>query len=231
MQYDLASDPCWNADLINLLGHGEAHVRYDAPDGLLLQRCDWDKEYAAAALSKAAAGKIVPMLAGAEMIVLRGTPLKTAVDMLYAGFETREYLSAAYLHEQITPVKAEGFSIRPLTQAHAAFVHAHYRTVPDMEYVQERIDAGMLGAFADDGAIAGFCGTHGSGEIGMLEVLPAYRRHGIAAALESAMIQRTLDAHYLPFGQVGKQNAPSRALQKKCGLAESDKPVWYLFIR
>ncbi|MFQ7452543.1 MAG: GNAT family N-acetyltransferase [Flavonifractor plautii] len=36
----------------------------------------------------------------------------------------------------------------------------------------------MLGAFVD-GTLAGFAGFHGEGSIGLLEVLPAYRRRGL----------------------------------------------------
>ena len=51
----------------------------------------------------------------------------------------------------------------------------------------------MTGAFLD-GVLAGLIGIHEEGSIGMLEVLPAYRRRGLGYALEAGAIRRALKA-------------------------------------
>ena len=57
------------------------------------------------------------------------------------------------------------------------------------EYVEDRLKAGVIfGAFVD-GRLAGFVGEHHEGSMGMLEVVPEFRRRGIAQALEAALIR------------------------------------------
>lgn len=54
----------------------------------------------------------------------------------------------------------------------------------------------MTGAFLD-GVLAGFIGIHEEGSIGMLEVLPAYRRRSLGYALEAGAIRpRTEGGRY-----------------------------------
>ena len=62
----------------------------------------------------------------------------------------------------------------------APYVCEHYSKsdIGGLEHIRQAIGAGMLGAFVD-GTLAGFAGFHGEGSIGLLEVLPAYRRRGL----------------------------------------------------
>ena len=66
----------------------------------------------------------------------------------------------------------------------APYVCEHYSKsdIGGLEHIRQAIGAGMLGAFVD-GTLAGFAGFHGEGSIGLLEVLPAYRRRGLGEAL------------------------------------------------
>ena len=107
--------------------------------------------------------------------------------------------------------------IRPLTMAELPIVCANYRLGDDRDYIASRIEAGMLGAFID-GQCAGFIGTHDEGSMGMLEVLPQYRRRGIATALEAAMINDRLAHGRVPFGQIFEGNEASLELQRKMGM-------------
>ncbi|MFQ9917932.1 MAG: GNAT family N-acetyltransferase [Flavonifractor plautii] len=73
----------------------------------------------------------------------------------------------------------------------------------------------MLGAFVD-GTLAGFAGFHGEGSIGLLEVLPAYRRRGLGEALLRGAVRLALErgAVCLWPGAVSI-NAPSLAPEKR----------------
>ena len=86
----------------------------------------------------------------------------------------------------------------------------------------------MTGAFLD-GVLAGFIGIHEEGSIGMLEVLPAYRRRGLGYALEAGAIRRALKEGTIPYCQVIEGNTASMELQKKLGLEFSDGFVYWLF--
>ena len=67
------------------------------------------------------------------------------------------------------------------------------------------------------------------GALGMLEVLPEYRRRGIAAALESAAINRELnEGHGAVRTDIVIGNNASRAVQEKLGMSFADKNVWWL---
>ena len=96
--------------------------------------------------------------------------------------------------------------------------------------IRQAIGAGMLGAFVD-GTLAGFAGFHGEGSIGLLEVLPAYRRRGLGEALLRGAVRLALERGQYAFGQVLIDNAPSLALQKKVGMTLSEQPLYWLFRR
>ena len=71
--------------------------------------------------------------------------------------------------------------------------------------------------------LAGFIGEHLEGSMGLLYVYPEFRHRGYAEELEKAMIARTLKEGNVPFGEVEKNNTASLTLQKKLGMAVSDR--------
>lgn len=116
--------------------------------------------------------------------------------------------------------------VRPLEESHAGTVAEHYK-LTDREYIEKRIRAGVMwGAFVEE-ELAGFIGLHEEGSIGMLEVLPKYRRQGIAMTLEAAVINRLLEWGCIPFGQVVTDNEASKRLQEKLGHCFSREKVYW----
>ena len=96
------------------------------------------------------------------------------------------------------------------------------------EYVEDRLKAGVIfGAFVD-GRLAGFVGEHHEGSMGMLEVFPPYRGHGLGLALESFQINRYLSEGRVPFDQVIVGNEKSMSLQKKVGMELSKDTMSWL---
>lgn len=137
--------------------------------------------------------------------------------------------SAAYLGKEPLPPLEFGGEIRPLGQEWAERVEAHYSSsFGGVAYIRGAIDRGMLGAFVD-GGLAGFVGFHEEGTIGLLEVLPEYRRRGIGEALERAAVDLALERGQYAFGQVLEGNAASLALQRKVGMELSPEPMFWLF--
>ena len=65
--------------------------------------------------------------------------------------------------------------------------------------------------------------------MGLLEVLPEYRRRGLGEALERNAINRALEAGWTPYGQVFCSNEVSRRLQEKLGMEFSDKYISWLW--
>ncbi len=76
--------------------------------------------------------------------------------------------------------------------------------------------------------IAGFVGAHAEGSLGMLEVLPAFRRRGIGAALQAKATNRQLQEGWTPFSQVEPGNTASLRLQRTLGFRITRRNIFWL---
>ena len=79
------------------------------------------------------------------------------------------------------------------------------------------------------GQLVGFIGEHLEGSMGLLYIFPEFRRRGYGAALEKRLIAKTMEAGFVPFGQVETGNAESLRLQKKLGMTVSEKPILWMW--
>ena len=115
-------------------------------------------------------------------------------------------------------IRDSGVTLRPLTMEDLPFVLENYHNPGAYEsHIRGRIAEGMV-AGQVDGQLAGFAGVHQEGALGMLEVVPAFRRRGLAEALEAAVIGRVLEEGGFPYCHVRLGNTASESLQKKLGL-------------
>ena len=121
----------------------------------------------------------------------------------------------------------ERADIRLLTEEHLDFLVKNYRQ-EGSEYLVWLLERRALFGLFREGQPAGFIGKHAEGSMGLLEVLPAFRRQGIARTLESFMIDRELRAGNRPYCQVFWDNAASLALQQRLGLRLTDGFVIWL---
>lgn len=145
------------------------------------------------------------------------------------------------------------FEIRQLDESFTEAVYARYHELHTREEIERFLRAGAIyGAFIQENlgetascaragdvdaaaesvvrseVFAGFVGTHEEGGMGMLEVFPAYRRRGIAEALEKFLINRTLEKGYTPYCQVFTDNEASIRLQEKLGLRRCRKEIYWI---
>ena len=86
----------------------------------------------------------------------------------------------------------------------------------------------MFGAYME-GTITGFIGVHDDGSIGLLEVIPEYRRMGVATALQSFMLAEHMKHGWVPYGQVYLDNDASFALQNSMHMSLSDGYIRWMF--
>ncbi len=77
--------------------------------------------------------------------------------------------------------------------------------------------------------MAGFAGRHLEGSIGILEVLPEYRKRGYGKALECFMINYMLSKGLYAFCQVETHNQVSLSLQKKLGYDITNEKIYFLY--
>ena len=138
-----------------------------------------------------------------------------------------ECIQGAYTRKEKLPVRGlygpdgrgeNGFSIRTLTEEFIPFVAEHYSEIGSPEYVTERILHGAVyGAFYEE-KIVGFIADHEEGSIGMLYVLPEYRKRHVAMALETYCMNLAVERGEIPYGQVVLGNEASIHLQEKMGI-------------
>lgn len=136
--------------------------------------------------------------------------------------------SAAYLGQDPLSIPAFGGALRLLDRSWAPWLTAHYsHDFGGAAYMERAADRGIIGAFVE-GQPAGFVGFHDEGSIGMLEVLPSYRRRGLGEILQRAAINLALERGQIPFGQVIDGNEASLSLQRKLGMAVSETTLFWL---
>lgn len=143
--------------------------------------------------------------------------LKTDMECIQGAYTRREKLPVRGLYGPDGRGE-NGFSIRTLTEEYIPFVAEHYSEIGTSEYVSERIRHGAVyGAFYDK-KIVGFIANHEEGSIGMLYVLPEYRKRHVAMALETYCMNLAVERGEIPYGQVVLGNEASIRLQEKMGI-------------
>lgn len=216
-----------HVDMLEALRRGTAELRCALPDGVLL----WEPESELWLLSAASPEASDRLLAEAGELSFACVHQRFTVSRLAERYDFSfqlECWQTAWLHPE--PIPAPGlFELRILTPDAAPWVNAHYHGAADeLPYVRTLLERGLLtGAFEGDVCL-GFIGRHSDGSVGLLSVLPEYRRRGVAEALAIDAADRELAAGRVPYGQVVCGNEPSIALHRKLGLTFSDTPVWWL---
>ena len=140
-----------------------------------------------------------------------------------------ECRQAVWLQERPPSDKLSSLQIREPEDAEMAFILNEYTVLEPAEMKQVRALHHLYVGQLSSGEIVGFVGMHMEGSIGMLKVLPQYRRRGYAAELEQFMIRRTMEMGLVPFGQIEVWNEASIALQQKMGMIISEKSIFWLF--
>ena len=133
---------------------------------------------------------------------------------------------ACYTRGEPLPVKHK--DIRQLTEAEISYVAEHYH-LGDDEYIRERIGAGEVFGIYIEGKLCGFIGSHDDGSMGMLYVEDNCRRQGLAASLESYLINRQRERGFVPYAHIVEGNEASTRLQERLGLNLSDPVIWWLY--
>ena len=226
----LMRDRMTNIDMLEVLQLPETSVLCADARGVLLR-------YGDLFLLSCEAGRAVeflPLLAEDFeqkpdcILVLHSAELRDELERNYAFQTVMECRHAVYQSDEpVHYTLPAGVEIRKLDEQYVDFVHAHYHMVDDIDYIRERIVADMFGVFVE-GEIVGFAGTHEERPMGMLEILPEYRRLGLAYSLEAHLINDLLSQGRVPFCQVAVYNEASTRLQQKLGLAISEQIIYWL---
>lgn len=215
-------------DMLEVLRRGTAQIRWAGPDGVLLYDPPSEVWFVDAE-TPAALDEMLPLMEGCTILTGHQMWYKDRLAARF-GFQTEQICrQSAWMSPQPPVVPSFGGEIRLLDRSWAEWTEARYsHSFGGVAYMESAIDRGMLGAFVD-GLPAGFIATHIEGSMGMLEVLPQYRRRGVGEALLLAMTAFCLEQGKYPYGQVWTSNAPSLALQRKTGMTLSDELIFWIF--
>lgn len=156
-------------------------------------------------------------------------PVKNLLVDQYGLKEKKICYQACYTRRE--PLRVGHRDIRLLSMAELNYV-AERCVSCEKTYLLQRIKAGaMHGIYLGqekEARLVGFMGLHEDGSMGMLYVDEAYRRQGLAASLESWLINWHLKRGEIPFCQIEERNIPGIRLQEKLGLYLCSEPMWWL---
>lgn len=166
--------------------------------------------------------------AQAKDILIHGQMAPQDVQRIRTRFHlncVHPLINYAYYGE--LPPEDEEHDMRLLGMDALDFLYANYGHA-GREYLAQRLeDRVMIGAYVD-GQLAGFIGEHVEGSMGLLHVMPDYRRHHLGFALERADIRRTMLCGHTPFCQVVPENGASRSLQARLGMTEAKGMLYWI---
>lgn len=227
-QQYLSRDYLLHVDMLECIRRGNADLRFASEQGVLLFDTGGEV-FLMSANDKPTANQMIDLMRDPEMITAHQDFYIPTLLASYPRLSIfMECYNAAYLEPQPMPEPAGRCVIQPLDASHIDFVQQHYTNKLEREYILERLQSGaIIGAYVD-GQLAGFAGSHIEGSIGMVEVLPEYRRRGIAEVLEARIANQMLTLGYVPYAQIVVSNQPSLALQQKLNFTISEHKLWWL---
>ena len=221
----LNAKPLLRVTALAAFDRGQVEIMGIRPDGLLF----YDKVSEIVFLcadSDGTALELLEALPDCNMMVFERTSLDAHIRARYAFTWHTPVNNTVY--EKKTPVPVdEGFELRLLTIDDFPRIRAHYDLIGDEGLAHHLRRGDMLGGYVDD-ALVGFIGRHDEGSLGMLYVLPRFRRLGYAWQLEGHLINRVLASGERVFGQVIVGNEVSLALQRKIGMTICDEVISWM---
>lgn len=228
-------------DMIEMINRGRARIVYRDADELLLRDKTSGIYFHTRMTEEPLTEWKLPDAIGEEermeCIVLHQKEMVSLMEKHFSLKTDMECMQAVYTRKEKLPVRGlygpdgrgeNGFAIRTLTEEYITFVKEHYGEIGTGEYVTERIRHGSVyGAFYDE-KIVGFIAEHEAGSIGMLYVLPEYRKRHVAMALETYCMNLALERGETPYGQIVLGNEPSIGLQEKLGVCIAKGSVFWM---
>lgn len=226
----LLQAPHLHIDMTEAIYRGLAEILYAQPDGVLLRlRAPWNGTTFLYECSAATPERSAVLLGQMELQV----PLVAHQDYTVAQYEAlRPCTVQRCLQGQwpsfTPPPRDTEIEIWPLDLGDLPIVLKHYDLIQDEEELAYLIRTGQLyGACVND-QLAGFAGTHVEGTLGLLTVLPEYRRQGLGLALERYVIRQEVRRGHIPFCQMFDDNLTSLRLQQKAGIELHPQPIWWV---
>ncbi len=221
----LSRDPLLYADMIECLNRGRAQEVTVMVDGVYL----WvpgGLSYVAADSEKTTLELALPSIMAGRTVVAHGDiPISAGRG---AGLLEINPPCLQFVWQGPAPDTSGPAEIRPLGPEALPIVVENYHDLEPESYIRERLGSGELFGAYLDGALAGFIGLHFEGSVGMLFVMPPYRRQGIGGQLERCLISREVSLGHTPYCHVLETNAASIAMARALGWTPaSGRLLWF----
>ena len=217
-----------HVDMIVCIRHDDIEFIYCEKDGVFI----YDKSAFLYMIATDSEEVCVKATAGArdiKLVVCHNLFEREIIKKKYAFTGCNECYQVIWQKER--PMIPGKFRIEKLepTEENIDFVFKNYTLAFSREHLEFIMkNLGMYAAYSG-GNIAGFIGRHEERSMGLMEVLPEYRRMGVATELAFFLINRILDEGEIPYGHVIINNEKSIAMQKKLGFTFSDTHVYWLY--
>ncbi len=78
-----------------------------------------------------------------------------------------------------------------------------------------------------DGKISGYIGRHDEGSIGVLEIMPEFRRRGLGAFLVDYSVRKVIESGKIAYCHIVQDNKNSLNMHIKMNFLPCDKLVWW----
>jgi len=145
-----------------------------------------------------------------------------------AVYTKKEKLPITGLYSMNGKTAQDMVEIRKIGVEYYEEAAAFYDGPDGTEYIREHLEEfGLYGAFLE-GKLVGYIGRHPEGSMGILQVAPEYRRRKIAKALETYMINLSLEIGHIPFAEVVVGNEKSVALQESLGMCFAKNLIYWM---
>lgn len=228
-----ANDPILYVDMHESVKRGLGTLLYAAADGVLLFEAEDGCRRGGFATVEAAERVLTAYMPKSRddfhAFIAHDEAARITAARLYPEMDgMNPCLQCAYLGKEAPKVDT-AVDIRILEEKDLSLAHAHYQLIDSIEFLAERRNAGALFGAYEGETLLGFAGWHEDGAVGMLEVLPQYRRRHIGAALDAYCIQRQLDRGWTPYGQIILGNEASVQMQERLGYTLSRGKLYWMF--
>ena len=224
----LERDSLLHMGMIDPIRRGTAEIRHASPSGVLLH----EQQSGAIMLSSQhySEGCLwLEALGRPALLCVHQKDFAEYISMKYRYVNQLTCLQAVYGKTDYLPMSNDDIQVVALQAKSATEIHGHYHDYADYTYIASRIACGELFGGYLAGALCGFIGTHAEGTLGMLYVLPSYRRRGIARMLESFMVNRALKKGHTPYAQIDPTNEQSISLHQSLGFTLSPNQLYWFF--
>lgn len=217
------SEAALYADMRAAMKEGRAEIVYDSETALLLRETVCDVHFLAVQSAQDAEKLLRDLREKDSVVVLHGKALFDIAEKL--GYEVDPPCCQAMYTGSPLPVGGE-LTLRHPDEADFEIVDANYHLINGAELHKDFAKPEFLGGYLC-GKLVGFAGLHSEGSMGLLTVLPDYRRRGFAQQIYSALINSQLEKGRIPYAQIYTDNINSLNLQKKLGFTlSSDVIAW-----